>query len=151
MENPVLLQKAIKLLAARDHSVHELRSKLSRYGDDDESVEAVIGKCLDMKYLDDSRFARSFSESLERKGKGPRFVEMELAKRGVDEAIISEVVGGGKDEDARATGAALKKLKAITKDPPRVRREKIIRFLQGRGFSSDTCYRVAQSVTRDLN
>lgn len=146
MDHPLLFQKAVKLLASRDHSVHELRAKLAKYEEDGEAVGRVIEQCLEMRYLDDARFARTFSESLERKGKGPRFIEMELARRGVDGGIISEVVDKGGDETSRATEVALKKLKTLTKDPIHVRREKIIRFLLGRGFASDTCYRVAQSV-----
>ncbi len=150
MDHPLLFQKAIKLLAARDHSVKELRGKLRKYEQDEGLVEAVIGRCLEMKYLDDGRFARLFSESLERKGKGPRFITMELTKRGVEEGIISQVIHREDgNEDVRATEVALKKLKSFSKDVPMVQREKIIRFLQGRGFSSDTCYRVAQSVTKD--
>ena len=144
-----LLQQAIKLLAARDHSVAELRAKLAKYEDDPEAIEDVLARCRDMKYLDDSRFARVFSESLARKGKGQYFIQMELQKRGVDGAIISATLGHLGDEHVRAEEAAHKKLPSLATYPPKEQQLKLVRFLVGRGFSSSVAYQTAHSLVHN--
>ena len=144
-----LLQQAIKLLAVRDHSVAELRAKLAKYEDDPEVIEGVLTRCRDMKYLDDSRFARVFSESLVRKGKGQYFIQMELEKRGVDGVIISQTLEHLTDEHVRAQEAAHKKLTTLTKYPPKEQQFKLVRFLVGRGFSSSIAYQIAHSLVHN--
>lgn len=144
-----LLQQAIKLLAVRDHSVAELRAKLAKYEDDPEVIDGVLARCRDMKYLDDSRFAQLFSESLARKGKGQHFIRLELQRRGVDDTIISQTLEHLGDEDVRARDAAHKKLASLTTHPPKEQQLRLVRFLVGRGFSSSIAYRIAQSLVHN--
>ena len=83
-----LLDRAIRILAMRDHSEQELRRKLaapvmSKNGPEaldvtPEEVDKVVEWCIENRYLDDERFVRQFIASRSRKGYGPARVRQEL-------------------------------------------------------------------------
>ena len=76
-----LLDRAVRILAVRDHSEQELRRKLAapimgKNGPEEidataEDYERVIAWCHEHGYLDDSRFVARFIASRSRKGYGP--------------------------------------------------------------------------------
>lgn len=76
-----LLDRAVRILAVRDHSEQELRRKLAapimgKNGPEEidataEDYERVIARCHEHGYLDDSRFVARFIASRSRKGYGP--------------------------------------------------------------------------------
>jgi regulatory protein len=84
--------KAVDLLSRRDHSERELRQKLSQRGFRDEADE-VVEKLQYYGYIDDRKFAESFSKELIRvKHYGKKRIEQELYRKGIDRDIISEVL-----------------------------------------------------------
>lgn len=88
-----LLDRAIRILAMRDHSEAELRRKLTapvmtKNGPEPidappEEVEKVIAWCQESHYLDDERFAKQFIASRSRKGYGPARIRQELNQKGI--------------------------------------------------------------------
>ena len=88
-----LLDRAIRILAMRDHSEQELRRKLaapvmSKNGPEaldvtPEEVDKVVEWCIENRYLDDERFVRQFIASRSRKGYGPARVRQELKQKGI--------------------------------------------------------------------
>ncbi len=79
---------AIKLLAAREHSVHELRKKLtSRYADA-ELVGRVLTDLQRRNLLSDERFTEQYVGMRTRKGYGPLRIRAELAEKGIDGELI---------------------------------------------------------------
>ncbi|MBA7842960.1 recombination regulator RecX [Klebsiella sp. RHBSTW-00484] len=93
-----LLDRAIRILAMRDHSEQELRRKLaapvmSKNGPEaldvtPEDVDKVVEWCIDNRYLDDDRFVRQFIASRSRKGYGPARVRQELKQKGIPREAI---------------------------------------------------------------
>ncbi|HCB1502236.1 TPA: recombination regulator RecX [Klebsiella michiganensis] len=93
-----LLERAIRILAVRDHSEQELRRKLaapvmSKNGPEaldvtPEEVDKVVEWCIDNRYLDDDRFVRQFIASRSRKGYGPARVRQELKLKGISREMI---------------------------------------------------------------
>ncbi|MEM0655413.1 recombination regulator RecX [Klebsiella huaxiensis] len=93
-----LLDRAIRILAMRDHSEQELRRKLvapvmSKNGPEaldvtPEEVDKVVEWCIDNRYLDDDRFVRQFIASRSRKGYGPARVRQELKQKGISRETI---------------------------------------------------------------
>ena len=83
-----LLDRAVRILAVRDHSEQELRRKLAapimgKNGPEEidataEDYERVIAWCHEHGYLDDSRFVARFIASRSRKGYGPARICQEL-------------------------------------------------------------------------
>lgn len=88
-----LLDRAVRILAVRDHSEQELRRKLAapimgKNGPEEidataEDYERVIAWCHEHGYLDDSRFVARFIASRSRKGYGPARICQELNQKGI--------------------------------------------------------------------
>lgn len=88
-----LLDRAIRILAMRDHSEQELRRKMAapvmgKNGPEaldvtPEEVDRVVGWCIENRYLDDQRFVRQFIASRSRKGYGPARIRQELNQKGI--------------------------------------------------------------------
>ena len=76
-----VLHKAVKLLAQRSYGSEELRIRLSKTYDQEE-VKQALEKLLEMKYLDDPNYVRSYirdQKNLRRKG--PYLIHAELEKK----------------------------------------------------------------------
>ena len=140
-----LTVKALRFLAAREHSVQELRRKLgrgrTRGGADDATIETVLETLQRDGYLSDSRFAEAFVRSRTGRGQGPAKIRAGLIERGVPRELVDGVLDVevnvwrelAKDAHARRFGAA----------PPADRRDwaRRARFLSTRGFPSEVVYR----------
>ena len=97
-----LLDRAIRILAMRDHSEQELRRKLTapvmgKTGPEPidappEEVEKVIAWCIENRYLDDSRFVQQFIAGRSRKGYGPARIRQELAQKGITRDVIEQAM-----------------------------------------------------------
>jgi len=99
-----LCDRAVRLLAMRDHSEHELRRKLSapsfnnaafsKPQDDTaysaEDIEQVIAWCYEQNWLNDSQFASRFISSRSRKGYGPQSIRQALQQKGIDRETQQE-------------------------------------------------------------
>ncbi|HHT72614.1 MAG TPA: regulatory protein RecX [Firmicutes bacterium] len=91
-------RRAIKLLAARDRTAHELHTRLSR--DYEPSVvEEVLAYLEDRGYIDDGRFARNYVDQRNRfRPTGNLGLSHELAAKGVPSAIIETVLNSPEEE-----------------------------------------------------
>ena len=127
--------RALGLLARREHSSQELRTKLLQRGYDSTAVEAVLSSLDGEKLLSDARFVQEFVAARVRRGSGPLKIREELRGRGVSGEIVEEALGslaGAWSEGAEA--ARSKRFgKALPKDMQERARQ--ARFLQQRGYS----------------
>lgn len=92
-----LRDRAMRILAMRDHSEQELRRKLTapvpgKNGPETlditpEELEEVISWCLEHRFLDDERFVHQFIASRARKGYGPARIRQELKQKGIERQI----------------------------------------------------------------
>ena len=126
---------ALRLLARREHSLRELRTKLSSRGYE----EAEIGRTLDQlarrDLVSDERFTEAFLRSRLERGQGPLKIRAQLRQRGVAAGLIDAALGeAGVDWNRRA--AAVRSGR-FGEAPPADRNEmaRQARFLRGRGFS----------------
>lgn len=97
-----LLDRAIRILAMRDHSEQELRRKLaapvmSKNGPEaldvtPEELEQVIAWCIENRYLDDNRFVGQFIASRSRKGYGPARIRQELSQKGIARQAVEQAM-----------------------------------------------------------
>ena len=139
-----LRQKALRLLALRDHSRAELARKLAALGTPQE-VDATLDRMAELGLQSDRRYAEAWVRS-----KAGRFgtarLKMELARRGIAADMVAEVLSGGElDSDierARAVWAA--KFGDAAQDRKEWARQ--ARFLQGRGFTSEVIAKLLKEV-----
>lgn len=78
------------LLARREHSRRELRTKLVSRNFSPAEVDSVLDQLAEEGLLSDERFAEAYVASCLRKGHGPKRIRKELEERGVSDVIIVE-------------------------------------------------------------
>ncbi len=129
--------KAIFLLARRDHSKRELSQKLIRKGYSHSEIKIVLEELENEDLLNEQRFIDSFIRSRSAKGFGPLKICAELGKRGIDHNRTRS-----SDEwqetlwQERAISARIKRFgEAIAQHKEEQLQQ--ARFLQQRGFTSD--------------
>ena len=138
LENePEVWNRALYLLSRREHSVKELREKLKRKGAEEEIIEQVLERLLEEDWLNEGRFAESFTRSRVAKGLGPYRIRRELQERGVTGQDIANAM---EPFEAQWFDLAIevkqRKYGAEVEEDFR-ERAKQQRFLQYRGFSHE--------------
>ena len=130
-----LRQKAIRLLARREHTRAELASKLAAHGTQEE-IAAVIAELQACHLQSDHRFAESYVRSHAAR-LGEARLRQTLKTKGVTSELIEAQLAPGvlPDEFERARTVWRRKFSAAPADVREWARQ--ARFLQGRGFASD--------------
>jgi regulatory protein len=130
-----LRERALRLLARREHSRFELARKLAQAGFAHHDIEAMLDEFEDKNWLSDRRFAESYVAD-HRARSGSVKLAYELRQRGVDGAIIESVLSGhGDSELERAREVWRKKFSAPASSASEIARQ--MRFLQNRGFTAE--------------
>jgi regulatory protein len=143
---PSAMAFALKLLGLRNHSRKELERKLIKKGYGAENIEPVLEKLANRGVLDDRVFAMELVKSRSRrKPAGKLKTGAELRKKGVSEAIISELL---KEYDSAALcyQAAEKKIGSLHHVADADRKRKLEVFLNNRGFE----WQEIQTVLKQL-
>lgn len=144
-------RKALVFLARRPHSVYQLRTKLSR-NFAESLIARVESRLRELGYLDDGAFAREYAmQRLRRSPRSALAVIAELVDNGVardtaERALRYVMEDENLDDENLALAAAGKKLAASGRQNPEKVRERLCRFLSGRGFSGEIVYRVVEKL-----
>ncbi|MBN2689768.1 MAG: regulatory protein RecX [Gammaproteobacteria bacterium] len=128
-------QKAIDLLARREHSRLELERKLLAKDFNLQEVSVVLDDLIAQNLQSDERFAESYIHSRSNKGFGPLKIAEELKQRGVNQTIYQQFL----DEQDWHQLACQVRIKKFGKSLPSdfVLRAKQMNFLQYRGFAGE--------------
>lgn len=86
--------KALGLLARREHSRAELKTKLARGGHATDEAEAAIASLDSGALQSDARFAAALARSRAGQGYGPRRIVAELKSHAIGDALIREALAG---------------------------------------------------------
>ena len=87
--------KAYSYLSYGDMSERQLFQKLCRCGFEDSIAAECVGKMREMGFVDDARYAASLADSLANSRLyGPRRIEQELYRRGIDSETAKEALDG---------------------------------------------------------
>jgi regulatory protein len=132
---PGLRERALGLLARREHSHAELARKLRAHLQPGDDLEALLEDLSRRKLLSDERYAESRAHALSRKFGASR-VAQELRARGIGKELASAASGAVRETEVeRALAVWRRKFRAPAES--REERARQTRFLQGRGFSFD--------------
>jgi len=129
-------KKAMDYLARREHGYHELLTKLTKFGFDDNVADDAIAELVNDGLQSDQRFVDAFIQSRIHQGKGPVKVRADLRERGIEDGLIDNgLAQAGQDWYALAREVWGKK---FGPDRPEGFNEKArqMRFLQSRGFDA---------------
>lgn len=137
-----LRQRAIRLLARREHTRAELARKLTPHGTTEE-IDTVLNELAQSGLQSDARFAESYVRSQAAR-LGAARLRHTLRMKGVPADLIETQVDDLPDELVRAREVWQRKFTA----PPADAREwaKQARFLQGRGFSAELIHRLLKEI-----
>jgi len=128
--------RAIGLLARREHSRRELLDKLGQRGCDATLAETVVEQLAAENLQSDARFAGLYVQQRAARGHGELRLRSELAQRGIGgELIDAALAADGIDWFGAAERALEKKWRAGAPDDDPLGRG--MRFLCGRGFSHE--------------
>lgn len=139
--------RAVRLLAGREHGRKELVQKLVTRDLDPDIVGVVVERLVEQGLQSDLRFVEAYTRSRARKGFGEIGIRMELGHRGVDAAVVEQ---GMLDADCDwlqvAIDALARKFRGDTASKPE-QAGRMRRFLFGRGFDSDLAGDAIQAFT----
>lgn len=140
---------ALNYVGFRPRSVKEVKQKLKQKGYEPEQIDHAVSSLEKQSYLNDLEFGKQWAEqrvTLHKKGR--KWVEMELAGKGLNKDTIAKAVSeiDESSEFESAKGLAMKKWK-LMKDDPEGKKRKLYGFLLRRGYSSSLVSMVMREVT----
>ncbi|MDO4799522.1 MAG: regulatory protein RecX [Bacillota bacterium] len=159
MDYDKALQYAIYLLSLHSYTTKSLREKLQRKNYAESIVEQVLDFLIREHYLDDRRYAEEYIRTRS-SAHGLLRMKRALASKGVTKDAIDtaldalEEQGESLDEAETALQLACRKLRGLTlPEDTRERmklRDKVLRFLAGRGFSYSVSVEAWREAVRRL-
>jgi regulatory protein len=130
-----LRERALRLLARREHSRAELARKLEQAGFEAGDIQPLLDAFAEKNWLSDRRFAESYVAD-HRARAGSVKLAYDLRQRGIDDLIIETVLKDNQDSELeRAREVWRKKFGTAPANIQEKARQ--MRFLKSWGFSQD--------------
>ena len=137
-----LKAKAVRWLAAREHTRAELARKLKSYSDSPTDIESVLDDLEREGWQSDDRFAQSFQRVKAGK-QGNALIAQGLRQKGLAPEAIAQTMAQLKDTELdRARAVWHKKFGKVGLATEPKERARQARFLAGRGFGAEVIRRV---------
>ena len=145
---PSLRERALRLLAGREHARAELARKLSPHAESADALEELLNELSERGLLSDERYVEARMHA-----RGARFgnarLAHELRTQGVAPALVDAALAACDDELMRARLVWQRKFGGRINEPDATERSRQIRFLMSRGFSGETIRRVLRGDFED--
>lgn len=140
---------ALRRLTAAPRTAHELRGDLLARGVDAAIADEVVERYLEVGLLDDEAYARMWVSSRARtKGTARPVLRQELRRKGVDDAVIAQVLAEVDDGQEAARGRALveARLPGTARLDPPARMRRLVGALMRRGYGAGTAQRIVREA-----
>lgn len=135
----VLKQKAYRYATYKPRTERDVRRFLDKAEATEEESAAVLSWLGEFRLIDDEGYARRFIEaSKSRKPLSPVMMRRTLLGKGLSESVVESAMASEtapQDAHEAARSVARKKLRMLTSEDDRVTEDKLVRFLQYRGYS----------------
>ena len=142
-------QRALGLLARREHSRAELLAKLVRSGHGRAEAERAVEDLGNRGLVSDARFAEAFVRSRIARGGGPLRIRRDLEARGIESSIVERLLDPEDGEwETRALRAREKRFGAA-RPAGRSEAARQARFLLARGFTRRQVRRAVEETGRE--
>lgn len=145
-QEAVLLDKKQALVKAehfcvyQERSQKEVRYKLVEWGMRGDELEEIISELILNNFLNEERFAKSYaSGKFNIKHWGRVKIKQGLKLKGVPDKILQKAIYSIDDDDYLQTieKLALKKVQSLSESDPFKRKNKLMSYLQAKGFETD--------------
>jgi regulatory protein len=151
MDKKQALSKAMALCSRQEYSETDIRGKLKFWGTSPEDIDSIVEQLIKEKFVDDLRFTIAFVRDKVRLNKWGRIkirymLSMDKVKHSMIDQALEEI-----DEEIYAD--ALQELlqkkarKLKSESNPFTKRQKLIKFAQGRGFEIDLIIKQMKDLT----
>ena len=130
--------RALEMLARREHSQRELRARLDRSGYDEVDADAALARLHDQNYQSDTRFAEMLLRSRAAQGYGPRRIRAELATHGVSAAAAQALLAASATDWLALATAQLRRHFGSAGTRVVAERARRAQYLLRRGFDAST-------------
>lgn len=141
-----LRERALRLLARREHSRAELSRKLAPHAESPEALDAVLDDLAARDLLSDERYVDMRLRARQAR-LGDARLAYELRTQGVSAELIEAALAAGDGEQVRAQRVWQHKFGSLASDADERARQ--ARFLASRGFSTETIRRVVRGDLED--
>ncbi|MCQ2380527.1 MAG: recombination regulator RecX [Victivallaceae bacterium] len=141
-------ERALRILDRRACTEQELRQRLAKDGFPAVEIDDAVGNCIRHGFVNDEQMTADCCETLVQRGNGPRMIKMKLQRRGLSPEDIDSVLEESKEALHEACRAAAEtKLRTLRREiDQRAKRDKLFRFLAGRGFDSELVQQVVSET-----
>ena len=142
-----LRERALAMLARREHTRAEMKRKLSPHSESPEQVEQLLDALAARGWLSETRFAESRANTLARKF-GSRKIEHDLRSRGVSAEVVEHAVEQARTQELENCRAVWQRKFGVLPQTA-AERGRQMRFLAGRGFSAEAVRQVLKAGDAD--
>ena len=144
--------RALRCLARREYSRHELENKLSCHEQSpDDELKRVLDRLEQQKLLSDERAVEQILHARSRKY-GSKRIRYELQMKGIADHLIEAALGEGEFKQMELSSARTLWCKKFGVAPSTLEeRGKQIRYLSGKGFSSEVISKVLSDAREAEN
>jgi regulatory protein len=129
---------AARMLAAREHSTGEIKTKLAKKSFTPDAIRRIIRKYKDRGVLDDARYAHRLADDLlTQRPCGRSYLVASLQRKKIDRLLAEQTADAAliaKDEKELATAALAKRWDEYRQFELEVARRKAYNYLARRGF-----------------
>ena len=137
-------ERAVGYLSRGARAKKEIKKYLSDKGYDKDIIEQTIDKLCAYHYIDDYMYAQSYIKSKSKKY-GAYRLSAELRQKGIDKAVIDELLAETPEDGiVEIAQKYLRSHKTADK-------QKLKRFLAGRGFSWDSINSAVEKLSDELD
>jgi regulatory protein len=146
-ERQKIRDRAFRILRYRRRTVQELRNRLLKLGFEDNLVNDVLDEFIQDNTLDDTSFAEAFAADYTKlKPKGNIFIKRELAKRGISEETIANLIQ--KRDERRLVKEFIQKKSTWFDIKDSKDKRKMVQHLLRRGFTPGVVYEVLNAYEK---
>lgn len=132
---------ALRMLARRELSEAQVRQRLARRGESQESIDEAIARLKSDRSIDDERVAGAIARSQAAgRNRGRRRVLQQIEAAGIDKSIASRAVDQvfeDLDPDALLSASLEKRLHGRDRIADDREFQRLFRYLSAQGFESD--------------
>ena len=138
-----LRERALRLLARREHARAELARKLAPHAESEQALDALLDDLTARRLLSDERYVE-----MRLNARAARFgnarLAYELRTQGVSSELVAAALAGSADELSRAQEVWQRKFGAQPEATDAANRARQMRFMLNRGFSAETIRRIVR-------
>ena len=128
---------ALDYVSRSNLSEFELVSRLERKEYPQDEIREALRKMLEYGYVDDHKVVDSLMRKAQRDCRGPRWLESYLFKKRIPEEVGREAIEALRESSAKLAIQLLETRINKSKAREALSKEKLYRFLAGRGFYPD--------------